>query len=92
MNWSNATCAAMYEVVITRENGLVELNTTTTETAFEYDVPSNTNDCYNISVYSIDYAGRRVGSPVSTRIPIKCEYLHYYNNKSFCSTLLLSYY
>ena len=81
----------MYGVKFTRESGLVELNTTTTETAFEYDVPSNTNDCYNVSVYSIDYFGMRVGSPASTRVPVKCEYLYFYN-KSFCSTLFLSYF
>ena len=66
----------MYEVNIIRESGLLEQTITTNETA--YSVPSNVGDCYDISVYSIDYAGKRVGSPASTRVPVKCEHLYFY--------------
>lgn len=78
MSWQEATCAAMYEINITRENGLVELTNTTTDTMFEYDVFSNDRDCYTFSVYSIDYFGMRVGSPVSTEVPVKCEFFIFY--------------
>lgn len=65
----------MYEVNFVRENGLLELTITTTETAFVHNVSSNVHDCYDVSVYSIDYFGMRVGSPVSIEVPVKCEFL-----------------
>ena len=80
MSWQEATCATRYEIIITNETGLVELNTTTTETAFVYSVPSNDHDCYTFSVYSIDFFGMRVGSPASTRVGVRCEYLYFCND------------
>lgn len=77
MFWPNAVCANMYEVNITRESGLLEQTITTNETAFVYSVPSNVHECYTFSVYSIDFLGMRAGSPVSTRVPVKCEYFYF---------------
>ena len=78
----------MYEINITRENGVLELTTTTTETAFVYNVPSSDYDCYNVSVYSIDYFGMRIGGPF-TEVDVRCKYFLFYND-SFCSTPFLS--
>ena len=83
VSWQEATCAAMYDVVITHESGLVELTNTTTETSFVYNVPSDDDDCYTFSVYSIDFLGMRAGSPASTRIGVRCEFLIFYINNFF---------
>ena len=91
MSWQEATCATRYEINITNETGLVELTNTTTETTFVYNVPSNVDDCYNVSVYSIDFFGMRAGSPASTRVPFKCEFLIFIMTP-FCSTYFLSYF
>ena len=65
----------MYEVNIANRNGVLE-QTITTETEFIYNVSSSVDDCYDISVCSLDSSGMRVGSPVSTRVGVKCEYFY----------------
>lgn len=92
MSWQETTCATRYEINITHENGLVELTNTTTETTFVYNVPSSVDGCYNISVYSLDSSGMRVGSPASTRVGVNCEFFNILIITPFCSTYFLSYY
>lgn len=79
MSWQEATCPTRYEIIITNEAGLLELNTTTEGTSFVYNVSSSVDDCYDISVYSIDFFGMRAGSPASTRVGVRCEYFYFYN-------------
>lgn len=79
----------MYEVVITRKNGVLELTTTTEGTSFVYNVPSNVHDCYTFSVYSIGFVGMRKGGPF-TEVDVRCKYFLFYND-SFCSTSFLSF-
>ena len=90
MFWPDATCANMYEVNFTPESGsLDQWISTTKDTSFDYDVPSDVDDCYNISVYSLDYFGMRAGSPAYTRVGVRCEYFYFYNDPFFVAPVFL---
>ena len=64
----------MYEVKFTRGSGLLEQTDTTMELSFVYNVSSNVNVCYNVSVCSLDSSGMRVGGLVSARVGVEREY------------------
>lgn len=72
--WSNAVCAKKYRLNIRSESGLKQ-KYFTQNAQFIFTVRKR--DHYNISVNSINYFGRNVGSPVSTKVCLACESTFY---------------
>ena len=72
--WSNAVCAKKYRLNITSEGGLKQ-RYFTEKAQFSFTV--RRRDQYNISVNSINYFGRMVGNPVSTKVCLTCELTFY---------------
>ena len=69
VTWPDTRCASMYQLIIT--SGSMEETVTTTSTEFIYTIPAY--GCYIFKLSSIDYFGRSVGVPVSTKVCFKCE-------------------